>query len=66
MITKLGVGLIIGTLTVLCSWWYYLLRTDNHTMILICALMYWTLVGMYTLNPFHIFYKDKENQDDCI
>lgn len=66
MITKLYIGWMIGTLIVACQWWYYLLRTDNRTMTLICALIYWVLVSICILNPFCIFHKNKENQDDRI
>ena len=64
MNTKLSVGWIIGTLIVACQWWYYLLETDNHIMMLICALIYWALVGIWSWNPFRIFHKNEENHDD--
>lgn len=63
MLTKLGIGWMIGVLIIACQWWYYLLATDNHAMICGYALLYWVLFGVWAWNPFHIF-ANKENKHD--
>lgn len=63
MLTKLGIGWMIGVLIIACQWWYYLLTTDNRKMAVICAIIYWVLFGIWTWDPFHIFV-NKENKHD--
>lgn len=65
MLTKLGIGWMIGPLLVACQWWYYLLETKNYRMTCICGLLYWILLSFWMWDPFHIFV-NKENNHDCL
>jgi len=59
MLTKVGIIWIIIGLLLSLQMFYYVI-TNTGTTYPIIVVVYWLWLGIYTWNPFNVFYKEKQ------